>query len=404
MPDAVILSQGNEVTTGQTVDTNSNWLAGRLWDLGWDVRRILCAPDRIEDIAATIDEASRLGSLVVSTGGLGPTRDDLTAVAAARVLGDELAMNEEALAQVIERFAKLGREMKDSNKKQALLPRSARVLENRWGSAPGFMIEHAGARLFFVPGVPREMEPMFETYIAPAAIVDRPPTTRILRTVGLAESHLEHIMREVSCDGLTVGFRTMLPENQIKLRFEADVPESERERVLTEAKALLGKFLFGVDSGDLAEVVGHRLRDRRETVALAESCTGGALEAWLASMPVASAYLLEGAVVYANDAKVRTCAVDPDVLERHGAVSEPVARQLADGIRTRAGATWGIGITGIAGPDGGTPDKPVGTVHFGIAGPDGTEHALVRFLGDRARVQRLAAGWALHLLHQRIAS
>lgn len=403
MPDAVILSQGNEVTTGQTVDTNSNWLAGRLWDLGWDVRRILCAPDRMEDIVATIDEAARLGTLVVSTGGLGPTRDDLTAEAAARVLGEELVMNDEAIAQVVQWFAQRGREMKDANRKQGLLPRSARVLENRWGSAPGFVIEHEGARLFFVPGVPREMEAMFEAYIAPAAIVDRPPTTRILRTVGLAESHLEHIMREVSCEGLDVGFRTMLPENQVKLRFEADVPERERERVLTETKALLGKFLFGVDTGDLAEVVGHRLRDRKETVALAESCTGGGLAGWLASIPGASTYLLEGAVVYANEAKVRTCAVDPAVLELHGAVSEPVARQLAEGIRTRAGATWGIGITGIAGPDGGTPDKPVGTVHFGVAGPDGTEHALVRFPGDRARVQRLAAGWALHLLHRRIA-
>ncbi len=403
MPDAVILSQGNEVTTGQTVDTNSHWLAGRLWELGWDVRRILCAPDRIEDIVSTIDEAAGLGSLVVSTGGLGPTRDDLTAEAAARVLGDELATNDEALAQVVERFAQMGREMKDANRKQAWLPRSARVLENRWGTAPGFAIEHKGARLFFLPGVPREMKPMFDTHVAPAAIVDRPPTTHILRTIGLAESHLEHLMREVSCAGLTVGFRTMLPENQVKLRFEPDVPAPERERVLSETKALFGKFLFGVDSGDIAEVVGHLLRDRHETVALAESCTGGGVAAWLASIPGASAYLLEGAVVYANDAKVRTCAVDPAVLERHGAVSEPVARQLAAGIRGRAGATWGVGITGIAGPDGGTPDKPVGTVHFGVAGPDGTEHSLVRFPGDRDRVQRLAAGWALHLLHQQVA-
>jgi nicotinamide-nucleotide amidase len=404
MPDAVILSQGNEVTTGQTVDTNSNWLAGRLWDLGWDVRRILCAPDRLEDIVATIEEAAGLGTLVVSTGGLGPTRDDLTAEAAARVLGDELALNEEALAQVVERFTQMGREMKEANRKQAWLPRRSRVLENRWGTAPGFAIEHRGASLFFMPGVPSEMKPMFETHIAPVAIVDRPPTTRVLRTVGLAESHLEHLMREVSCEGLTVGFRTMLPENQVKLRFEADVPERERERVLAQARSLFGKFLFGIDTGDLAEVVGHRLRDRHETVAVAESCTGGGLAGWLSSIPGASAYLLEGAVVYANEAKVRTCAVDPAVLERHGAVSEPVARQLAEGIRNRAGATWGIGITGIAGPDGGTPDKPVGTVHFGVAGPEGTEHSLVRFPGDRARVQRLSAGWALHLLHQRIAS
>jgi nicotinamide-nucleotide amidase len=265
------------------------------------------------------------------------------------------------------------------------------------------VIEHKGAKLFFVPGVPREMEPMFERYIAPAAIVDRPPVSHVLRTIGLAESHLEHLMREVSCEGLSVGFRTMLPENQVKLRFEPEVPERERQRVLDETKALLGKFLFGVDSGDLAEVVGRRLRDRRETVALAESCTGGGLAAWIAAVPGASSYLLEGAVVYANEAKVRTCAVDPAVLERHGAVSEPVARQLAEGIRNRAGATWGVGITGIAGPDGGTADKPVGTVHFSVAGPDGTEHTLVRFPGDRARVQRLAAGWALHLLHQRIA-
>jgi PncC family amidohydrolase len=169
------------------------------------------------------------------------------------------------------------------------------------------------------------------------------------------------------------------------LRFEADGPERERARVRGETKALLGKFLFGIDSGDLAEVVGHRLRDRHETVAHAESCTGGGLAAWIASIPGASAYLLEGAVVYANDAKVRTCAVDPAVLERHGAVSEPVARQLAEGIKNRAGATWGIGITGIAGPDGGTPDKPVGTVHFGVAGFPRHRARAGAVLGDRAR-------------------
>jgi nicotinamide-nucleotide amidase len=194
----------------------------------------------------------------------------------------------------------------------------------------------------------------------------------------------------------------MLPENQVKLRFEPDVPEHERARVLAQATALVGKFLFGVDSGDLAEVLGQRLRARGETVAFAESCTGGGLAAWMASVPGASDYLTESAVVYANDAKVRTCGVDPAVLAAHGAVSEPVARQLAEGIRSRAGATWGVGVTGIAGPGGGTPDKPVGTVHFGVSGPDGTEHAMVRFAGDRGRVQRLAAGWALHLLHQRV--
>jgi nicotinamide-nucleotide amidase len=216
--------------------------------------------------------------------------------------------------------------------------------------------------------------------------------------MGVPEAELELKMRGLERPGLDIGFRTKLPENQIKLIFSPEVEEAERQRTVAEARARVGPAAFGVDCGDLAEVVGHALAERGQTVALAESCTAGRLCAWLGAVPGASRYLLEGSVVYSNEAKTRTAGVPAEMIAEHGAVSEPVARALAEGMRARAGATWGLGITGIAGPGGGTADKPVGTVHLAVAGAQGTEHRLVRLPGDRDRITSLAAAAALSML------
>ncbi len=407
LTEAVILAQGNELTQGLTLDTNSHWLASRLVELGITVRRVMTAPDRLEDIVEILRRGAELAPIVVSTGGLGPTRDDLTAQAAALAFGGSLRLHEDALAQVQARFVAFGRVMAEVNRKQAVLPDGCRVLENLWGTAPGFSVDSGSSRLYFLPGVPREMKPMFDRHVLPDVLARHrisAPLHVTVRVTGVPESVLEEKMQGLERPGLEIGFRTKLPENHVKLRFEPGFPAAERLALVEEVRARIGWRAFGVDSGDLAEVVGQALAARGETLALAESCTAGSLSAWVGSVPGASRYLLEGAVVYSNEAKVRTCGVDPALLEEHGAVSEPVARQLARGIRARAGATWGIGITGIAGPGGGTEAKPVGTVHVALAGPETfEEHRALRIPGDRARVVSLSAAAALEMLWRRLS-
>lgn len=400
MPDAVLIAQGDELTTGQTVDSNSAWMADRLWALGVRVRRVMTAPDDLPDLIDIIAQASGLAPIVVCTGGLGPTRDDLTAEAVAAVTGRPLRLDPVALGQVEAMYARYSRRMPEVNRKQALLPEGAQLLENRWGTAPGFRVAHGGARLSFLPGVPREMRPMFELHVEPdvRAHHDLPRSTlRTLKVVGLGESALEERLAGLDVPGMRVGFRTLLPENHVKLVFSPDVPAEVQAAAVAEARARIGPAVFGVDCGELPEVLAQALLQAGHTVALAESCTAGAVAAALGRVPGVSAALLEGAVLYSNEAKVRL-GVPEGLIAAHGAVSEPVARALAEAARRRAGATWGVGITGIAGPGGGSPEKPVGTVHIAVAGPDGTAHQAQRLPGDRHRVQAQAAASAMALL------
>lgn len=409
MIEVVVVAQGDELTTGQTVDTNSSWMGGRLWEAGIALRRVITAPDRLDDLRDVLREAASLAPFVVCSGGLGPTRDDLTAEAAAAAAGVGLAEDRTALAQVEAMYRSWGREVGAANRKQAMLPVGARVLENRWGTAPGFVVAMGESQVYFLPGVPREMKEMFRAWVEPeilAAAEGQRLHTHTIRVIGIAESALEEQLRGFERPGLVIGFRTNLPENQVKLRFDDTVAHEARQECVAACRTLLGWRAFGVDCGDVAEVVGQHLAERGETLALAESCTAGAVAAWVGKTPGASRYLIEGAVVYANDAKVRTCGVDAEALAQHGAVSEPVARQLAQGMRRRAGTTWALGITGVAGPAGGTAEKPVGTVHMALAGPGVDEHRVFQYRGDRARIIGLAAGGALAMLlrHVQVAT
>lgn len=407
MHRVVLLAQGNELTTGQTVDTNSNWIAEQLFPLGIEVVRVVTVPDDLEQLVDVLRDAVTRAPLVISTGGLGPTRDDLTAEAVSAAFKRPLALDPGALAQVEARYAAMGRPMPEINRKQAVLPSGAVVHENRWGTAPAFSVEVQGAHLFFLPGVPREMRALMQAEVIPAVhriFSLRPPRRRIVRVIGLGESTIETRLHDLQVPGMTIGFRTKMPENHVKLRFSPDLSDAEIDAAVDEVRRRIGWRAFGVDCGDLGEVVGHALAAREQTVALAESCTAGAITAWLGKSPGASRYLMESAVVYSNAAKTRTCAVSEAMLEAHGAVSEPVARQLAEGIRARAETTWGVGITGIAGPGGGTTEKPVGTVHIAVAGPDATVHQKLRLPGERHQVQALAAAAALALLFRSVTS
>ena len=394
----VILSTGEELLTGETVDTNSAWLAASLWGLGTQVGSMLTTGDELSELVRSLKLASEQASVVISTGGLGPTEDDRTALAVAEWAGCKLAESKEAMAQIERRYRSRGREVSKANRKQALLPEGATVLENRWGSAPGFSVQHNGCTIFCLPGVPVEMRNMFDAHVAALVSSSEAPRLVRMRTFGVAESRLQEMMNGVDLGGADLGFRAHIPEVQIKLRFPAGTRESVRESVVHRVSAILGDALYSVDGGDLAENVIQTLSHQGETVALAESCTAGMISAWLADVPGASAVLMEGAVVYSNESKVRSVGVDAELIATNGAVSKPVAIALAEGIRSKVNTTWGIGITGIAGPGGGSDLKPVGTVHLAVAGPSGTRHQTAVIPGDRRQVRTRAAGAALALL------
>jgi nicotinamide-nucleotide amidase len=399
MSDTVVLiSTGEELLTGETVDTNSAWLAASLWEHGIGVRRMVTAGDDLEGLVWAITTAAASGASVICTGGLGPTEDDRTAEAVAGWAGCERVEHAEALSQIVARYQARGQGVSAANRKQAFLPKGATVLENRWGSAPAFSVAHEGTRIFCLPGVPVEMRRIFEAHVLSELKVGQGPITHRVRTFGVAESRLQTMLGTLDLGGAELGFRAHIPEVQIKLRFEADVSSTSREAVLSSVTDMLGQAVFSVDGGDLAETAVARLSAAGQTLALAESCTAGMLSSWIGDVPGASSVLMEGIVVYENAAKTRAAGVEQALLISHGAVSEPVARGLAEGIQARSGTTWGIGITGIAGPGGGTEDKPRGTVHIAVAGPMGTVHRHAIIPGTRAQVRKRAAGAALALL------
>ena len=398
-----IVSQGEELLSGQAVDTNAAWIAAELQGVGLRPGRVSVVGDDLNAIADVIAESAARSQMVVCTGGLGPTSDDLTRQAVALAFGAPLVESALALSQIHERYRSRNREMPPINRVQALLPEGAEVLENLLGTAPGFACERAGSLLFFLPGVPFEMKPMVERFVLPRAR-DRfrllPRTQVIFRCVGLAESVAAERMEGFERPGVVVGYRAGFPEVQVKLHV---VPGLDTVALTADALSRLGhSHVFGVNSGTLADVVGALLRARGHTLATAESCTAGRIAEALTASPGASDFFLGGSVVYANVEKTRQCGVSVEVLAEHGAVSAPVARELAEGVRTRTGATWGLSVTGIAGPGGGSAEKPVGTVYIACAGIGGTvaEHVVLPY--DRTRNLAASVARALDLLRRRL--
>lgn len=420
MPTVEILSQGDEVITGQIADTNASWLSAQLTGLGFDVTRHSAVGDRLDDLVQMFNEVASRCDLAVGTGGLGPTEDDLTAQAMADCLGVPLVLDETALEQIRERYSRAGRVMPEVNQKQAWLPRGATRLDNQWGTAPGFAVRHRGAWLVFLPGVPREMHGMFPSVVLPLLHTEfntSPGRLVTLRTTGIGESNLQERVADVIVDGAILGFRTSLPENHIKLRFPSGADPKLVVSAIEQLAEAIGSPLFSiegasdlglelpgmdVEGGGLAEVIGRALLARGETLAIAESCTGGAASARCASVPGASGWLVESVVTYANASKVRRLGIEPESIERHGAVSEPVARNMADAVRLQAGATYGLSTTGIAGPSGGSPEKPVGTVHISLATSSATHHRMLRLSGSRSRIQSLSSAAVLDLLRRHL--
>ncbi len=405
---AAVLSIGTELTRGELVNTNAAWLGEELTKLGFDVVEHATVDDRLERIVTLIRRFAETNRVVVVTGGLGPTSDDLTTAAAASAAGVELRRDERVVEGIRQKFKAFGRVMPESNVKQGDFPEGAQVLPNPVGTAPGFALGLGEARFFFVPGVPREMKHIFHESIVPAiAALAEPRTHQVhIRTFGMTESGVAQALRglEDKHEGLTLGYRAHFPEIEVKVHVRADsAAEAERrsEAIANEVRTLLGDAVFGGRADSFPEAVGKALRDKGKTLAVAESCTGGRVGEMLTRVSGASNYLLLDAVVYANSAKEAVLGVGEEILRAHGAVSAETAAAMAEGARRVAGADIAVSITGIAGPEGGTEDKPVGTIWFGLARRGErtiTKHRKLPW--GRERVQILASYVALELVRR----
>jgi nicotinamide-nucleotide amidase len=398
-----ILATGDELLTGQVVDTNSPWLMDRLWDLGIMVRRKTLVGDDRGDLLAALREATARSEVVVMSGGLGPTEDDLTAECLAAAMGVPLELDEPSLQAIRDRFARFGRAMTPNNEKQARFPRGATVLPNRFGTAPGFVVRLGTADVVCLPGVPVEFRGICEEAVLPrlAERAGERPAARLVKLFGVPESHADQRMRPVmDANGdVRFGYRAHWPEIHVKWRVSGRDAEARADAILAQVRDLFGESIWAADAkAELPALVVARLVERGEKVAIAESCTGGLVSQLVTSVPGSSGVFDLGVVTYADFQKTALLGVPPEVLREYGAVSEPVARIMAEGARVQGRSTWGIGITGIAGPSGGTDEKPVGTVHLAVAGPNGTQHAARRYFGDRERVRRTAAFEALNVL------
>jgi len=410
---AEILATGDEIRSGTLVDSNSAHISEKLEENGVEVVRHTCVGDDLSMLTSTLREIGRRVDVCVVTGGLGPTTDDRSAEAAAKAAGLELVENEEALANVESFFKKFKRPMTASNRKQAFLPAGARVLFNPVGTAPGFAVTLKGCRFFFLPGVPYEMKRMLADHVIPdlltmqgyAALHSRVKT---ITTFGLPESLAGEKSAgvEAAFPGVQLGLRANFPQIQVKL-YGRDSDANRLEERLDEAGrwivGQLGKHVVSEDGESMQAVVAKLLLEEAATLALAESCTGGLIANWLTHVAGSSGYFLFSGVTYSNQAKIDVLGVDPKTLEGHGAVHEETARQMAEGARKVAGATYGLSTSGIAGPDGGSEDKPVGTVCIGFAAPDRSYGRRLFFpFGKRLMNKKIFAMAALDILRKEL--
>jgi nicotinamide-nucleotide amidase len=405
-----VIAVGSELLTPFRQDTNSLAITARLNEVGVDVRQKLVVGDDLEDLSAAFAGVLTWSDVLIVTGGLGPTEDDLTREAIARTLDRPLELDEGLAEGLRRRFERAGLPMRANNQRQALVPRGAIALANTRGTAPGLWLERGTQIIVLLPGPPREMTPMLDAVVrdrlAPrfggASLV-----RRAVRLVGRTESDVDAQAEPIYSRWRTgpVPIATTILampthiELQLSARSSSEATAAQAlDRAVKELQASFGQAIVSVDGRSLEAVVGELLRDRRLTLAVAESCTGGLLTSRLTDVPGSSAYVERGIVGYSNRAKVELLGVPEDLLAAHGAVSEPVARAMAEGVRARAGTDVGIGVTGIAGPDGGTPEKPVGTVAIAVQYGDVTRVSTFRLLGDREQIKLRSVQAALNML------
>jgi nicotinamide-nucleotide amidase len=405
---AEIIAVGSELLTPDRVDTNSLFLTAHLNRLGIEVTRKTVVGDDLAPLRNAFEEAAKRVELVIASGGLGPTEDDRTRDAVADLLGRKLSRDPAVMKMIEARFRKIGRVMSEVNARQAMVPEGAIVLENDRGTAPGLWLESSGRIVILLPGPPHELKAMFAAQVEPR--LARLATgvrlvARELRVAGMGESDVDQRIAPIYTrhDDVQTTILTAPGEIQIHLRiWSKDVPAAERQlQGIQESIVLtLGEAVFTTAGESMEEVVARELTMRQATIATAESCTGGLLAERLTRISGSSAYFLGGVVSYSNTLKSAWVDVPAEIIESRGAVSSEVAVALADGIRRRTGATLGVGITGVAGPTGGTPEKPVGTVHVAIADASGSKERGVHYPGERDRIRWQASQTALDLVRR----
>lgn len=410
MLSAEIIAIGSELLTPEKTDTNSFWLTGKLNEIGVDVKLKTVVGDDELRLEETIRDAIKRSDIVITTGGLGPTEDDITRQVSARAVGRGLVYHDEIEAHLRERFKNWGREMPEINKRQAYVIEGAEVLPNPNGSAVGMMAGIDDKYLVILPGPPRENQPMFEDFVfsklrekAGEIYVRR----RVLRVSGLGESALDEAIAPIYQSYKQVQTSILFNRSEVEVHLQARGDSYEdADRILDElAGEIVGKLgaaVFAMNGETMEEVVGQILSSRGETLATAESCTGGLIAKRLTEIAGSSAYFMEGAVTYSNEAKTRTLNVSTEILEKYGAVSAETAEAMARGMRERAGTTYAVSVTGIAGPGGGSEEKPVGLVFIGYA--DEKKVKSLRFVvpGDRYLIRWRASQAALDYLRRQI--
>ena len=400
---ATIISIGDELLVGQVVNTNASWLGDQLTRIGCRVLRVEAIGDERELIRREIEAAAQASDVVIVSGGLGPTHDDVTREAICDLLGCDLAVDREQLGRIERRFAERGIELNERSRRQALAPAACRTLPNDYGSAPGLAFTVGSARVYALPGVPSEMKGIFTDQILPeiggaAGDIDQ----KTYLAYGITESALADVLVDtipLLDHEVTLAYLPSAGGIRLRaMRLGRGADAEDRYRRLLDLITTKGEEWIITDRDEpLAAVLGRMLAERRLTLATAESCTGGMIGEALTDIPGSSAYYLGGTVTYANSAKGEMLGVDDALIDAHGAVSEQVARAMAEGIRERLGADIAVSVTGIAGPGGGTPEKPVGTVWIGIASARGSHASRHLFGRERAYVRQRASSQALFL-------
>jgi nicotinamide-nucleotide amidase len=410
MKKASIVSIGNELLSGQTVSTNASYLGERLLSIGILVISVYTIGDEIDSIVRVLNLASSDADIVIATGGLGPTDDDLTRQAFAKFLGCELQLQDDLLEKIQSLFARRKKPMPERNKIQAYIPAGAKAIENNLGTAPGIMAEYKSKLFFALPGVPLEMKQMFEDSVMPelqkfasgqAIVVQK------LKCFGTGESNIAELLGDRMQRGRNPLINCTAEHGIITLAINAMAEDKNQAQQMAEKdekllRDILGEFVYGTGEQTLSEVVGEKLAQQNKTIAAAESCTGGTLAKLLTDIPGASRYFTYGWITYSNDAKISELGVPAELIDKYGAVSEQVAEAMARQARRKADTDFAIGITGIAGPTGASEQKPVGLVYISV--DTGIECETKRFIfpQDRSSMRLRAAQTALNMLRLKL--
>lgn len=411
MTSAEIIAVGSELLKPEKIDTNSLWFTEKLNEIGIQVRVKVIVGDEIETIKQVVQQSLTRSELIILTGGLGPTQDDVTREAVARAVNRELIYRPEIAELIRQKFALMNRPMLETNKRQAYIIDGARVLHNENGTAVGMHLElEADRMIVLLPGPPRENQPMFEKQVLPVLRAKTGNVVfkrRILRVSGMGESAVDEAIAPIYSKYESIETTILFNRSEIEIHLMARADSEEKaidllDDLTSEIVGKLGIAVFATNGETMEEVVGELLKSRGETVAVAESCTGGLIGMRLTEVPGSSAYFLQGVIAYSNEAKVKLLGVDENLIKAHGAVSAEVAEAMARGILIKSGSDYAISVTGIAGPGGGTPEKPVGLVFIGYADREQAKSLKVNLPGDRYLIRWRASQMAMDYLRRKI--